>query len=362
MYHYEHGGDIIGAEAGHPGKSFCDYSANINPLGLPPEVRQALSKCWKDCEHYPDPFCRGLVRDLAAFLQVSPENILCGNGAADLLFRLALAERPKRTLLLAPSFSDYEKAAAAVGSKVDLYPLEETQDFCLDKNFLKAVNKRVEMVILCNPNNPTGQVIAKPLLIQILQKCQTMGIRLLVDECFLDFVEGGQDYSLIPELKNFSRLVILKAFTKTYAMPGLRLGYCLTSDGRLLEQMRQSSQDWSVSVPAQAAGRAALTSGDYVDRARALISKERHYLGKELAALGFKVYPGRANYLLCHWSGKMPWPELLQKRGFLIRDCSNYHNLAAGYYRLAVKKRTDNRILIKNIKEIIRYAISNDID
>lgn len=359
MYHYKHGGDIYSQEGQPETNCLVDYSANINPLGLPESVKTAIKKAIRDCEHYPDPFCRELVQKLAAVHAVPEQDILCGNGAADVLFRLAAAIKPRRTLLLAPTFSDYEKAVLASGSKVDYYPLLERRNFSLDKGILEALTKRIEMVILCTPNNPTGLLIEQDLLLEILERCQTMGIRLLVDECFLDFVTGGDQLSLIRELKTHHQLVILKAFTKMYAMPGLRLGYCLTADTGLLERVRESSQDWSVSVLAQAAGVAALTETAYVQKTRELINGEREYLMTQMRRTGFKVYPGQANFLLCRWSGKVNWIALLREQGFLIRDCSNFQNLSPGYYRVAVKARRTNRKLVKTIKDIIKHALTH---
>jgi threonine-phosphate decarboxylase len=360
MYHYQHGGDIYNRKNLPEGKKVLDFSANINPLGLPDSVKTALKKALPDCEHYPDPFCRELVKKLAAVHGVPVQDILCGNGAADVLFRLTAAVKPRRTLLLAPTFSDYEKAVLAAGSKVDYYPLLERDDFALGRGILQAITKRIEMVILCTPNNPTGQVIEAGLLQEIVAKCETMGIRLLVDECFLDFVEGGEKLSLVADLAAHKQLVILKAFTKMYAMPGLRLGYCLTADTDLLEQVRSGSQDWSVSVLAQAAGVAALGETAYVRETRELISGERAYLMTQLRRTGFKVYPGRANFLLCRRQDKTNWVSALRKQGFLIRDCSNFQNLGPGYYRVAVKDRRANRLLIKTIKEIIKHALTDD--
>ena len=360
MYHYLHGGDVYNRKNLPEGKPVLDFSANINPLGLPASVKAAVKKALPECEHYPDPFCRELVKKLALVHGVPVQEVLCGNGAADILFRVVAALKPRRTLLLAPTFSDYEKAVLAAGGKVDYYPLQEEKDFALDRGILQAITKRIEMVILCTPNNPTGQVVEPGLLREILDKCETMGIRLLVDECFLDFVEGGEQLSLLPELEAHHQLVILKAFTKMYAMPGLRLGYCLTAATDLLEHMRENSQDWSVSVLAQAAGLAALNETAYVRETRELIGKERAYLSTQLRRTGFKVYPGRANFLLCRRQDKTNWVNALRKQGFLIRDCSNFQNLGPGYYRVAVKDRRANRLLIKTIKDIIKHALTND--
>lgn len=356
MYKYVHGGDIY-ALADVSKDEIMDYSANINPLGLPIAVREAVKECIKDCVNYPDPFCRKLVEKLAGHLQVDSSYIFLSNGAADVLFKLALALQPKHTLLLAPTFADYEKAVASVGSKVEYYNLQEADRYIVQNDILKAITKRIDMVILCNPNNPTGQLVNKKLLLKIAAKCQNMNIPLLVDECFLDFVEGGQGYSLLGELETYSNLIVLKAFTKTYAMPGLRLGYCVTSKPELLERLRECGQDWNVSTPAQVAGYVALDEQAYVNESMELIKEEREYLKAQLEFLGFTVLGGEANYLFLKSNRSIDWVTALRKQNILIRDCSNYHNLGRGYYRVAIKKRPCNRKLIRIMKDIIKHAL-----
>jgi len=358
MYKSVHGGDIYTPLAGP--ETWVDYSANINPLGLPPGVLEQVKASLQDCVHYPDPYCRKLTAALAARLQVKPEYILLGNGAADVLFRLMQVVKPSQALLAVPTFADYEKALLAAGAKISRYSLKPANQFCLDKKFLKRLTKRIDMVVLCNPNNPTGQLIDPELLAQVVARCRELQIKLVVDECFLDFVPDKERYSLLGSLEENKNLILLKAFTKIYALPGLRLGFCLTADTHLLEVMRKGGQDWSVSVPAQAAGVAALKDdAAYLQETLLMLRTEKKYLISQLQLIGFKVYPGAANYLLLFWSGVLNWCQALAQYGFLIRDCSNYPGLTAGYYRIAVKKRNDNRQLIKSMKEIVKNALLN---
>lgn len=356
MYESAHGGDIYGFRTER--KKLVDFSANINPLGMPPGVLEQLKRSLPECVNYPDPYCRKLTAALAAKLAVPPDDILLGNGAADVLFRLMQAVKPSQALVALPTFADYEKALLAAGTKVARYFLKAENQFCLDSNFLKRLTKRIDIVVLCNPNNPTGQLIDEKLLLQIVNRCRELQIKLVVDECFLDFVRDGNQRSLIKLLEENRNLVILRAFTKIYALPGLRLGFCLTADTDLLELMRKTGQDWSVSIPAQAAGLAALKNDfSYLQETFEVLSTEKKYLINQLQLAGFKIYGGAANYVFFFWPGKLNWPAALARYGLLIRDCSNYPGLKAGYYRIAVKKRTDNRKLIKSIKEIVKNAL-----
>jgi threonine-phosphate decarboxylase len=154
MYKYAHGGDIYGSSNKIQG--LLDYSVNINPLGLPESVKKAVQNSLRDCENYPDPFCRKLTAKISDVFNLPTKYILCGNGAADILFRIAFVAKPKRALILAPTFSDYERAVLAAGGKVEHYACRRKTNFAVDKGILKAINKRIDMMIICNPNNPTG--------------------------------------------------------------------------------------------------------------------------------------------------------------------------------------------------------------
>lgn len=360
MYKYEHGGDIYSQETTADGKKLVDFSANINPLGLPLGVKKAITAGLKDCVNYPDPFCRRLTQATAEFLGVQPEYLFFGNGAADVLFRLALTLKPKRALLLAPTFADYEKALRSVNCSIKYYELNEEREFEPAFDIVGKITARTDIVVICNPNNPTGQLIRPYLLQRILKKCNAIGCKLLIDECFMDFVKPSIAFSMRDYLAEYPNLIILKAFTKTFAMPGIRLGYCLTSDEELHTKLHQCGQDWSVSVLAQEAGLAALQEKEYLQESFKLIEEEREYLISRLLELGAKVYGSHANYIFFHMPEPANLAELLKEQGYLIRSCANYNNLGPGYYRVAVKTRVLNRGLIKAIKEAKQNALVTD--
>ena len=362
MYQYVHGGDIYSDPSLKKDKEMLDYSANINPLGIPAGVRHALKGAVAGCVNYPDPFCRELRDKLSRYFSLPAEMIYCGNGAADVLFRIMTALRPKRTLVMAPTFADYEKAALAAGSKIDYFTLSENNGFVVTPEILKAITKRTEMVVLCNPNNPTGKLMDKALLLEVLRHCEELHIPLLIDECFLDFVQDKEEYTLIDQLAGHPGLIILKAFTKIFAIPGVRLGFCLTSNATLMDQLYACGQDWNVSVLAQAAGVAALEETDFLEETRELIAVEKAYLSTQLRLIKLQVFEGAANYLLIKTTHNYPWLEKLKKHRILIRDCSNYHGLSEGYYRIAVKTRRDNRKLIRIMKELVKHDMFNYIN
>ena len=269
-----HGGDWAGFAAQYGGTPL-DFSANISPLGLPEGVRAAVIGSLAQADSYPDPLCRALGQAIGGAEGADPDWCLCGSGAADLIYRAVLAKRPARALVTAPAFSEYEAALDLVRCKTDRFPLREAEDFGLNEGFLEAVGPETDMVFLCQPNNPTGRAVPRPLLVRALERCRAVNALLVVDECFCDFLDDPGAFTVKGLLGKYPNLLILKAFTKLYAMAGLRLGYCLCSDRALLDAMRGAGQPWAVSGPAQAAGIAALRETEYVQAVRALIRTER---------------------------------------------------------------------------------------
>ena len=349
---YTHGGDLYAARQAYGGP-VLDFSANLNPLGMPPQVRAAAKAAVDEAIHYPDPLCRALRDGIAGRDGVTPEQVVCGNGGADLIFRLCTALRPGRALVTAPTFSEYEQALQAMGCEVVRHPLAEEELFALTPALLSQINPGLGLCFLCSPNNPTGQTISLSLLRTAAETCRGVGAVLVVDQCFLELCDGREGAQLSEWLEEFPNLVLLRAFTKSYAIPGLRLGYCLTGHRGLAEGLYTCGQPWPVSGPAQAAGLAALACPDWPEQARTLIQRERPFLTEKLGVLGLKVYPGRANYLLFRATGDETLKERLLARGVLIRSCANYPGLGPGYYRIAVRTHEENEALLAALREVL---------
>ena len=341
-----HGGDV------YDGEIQLDFSANTNPYGTPQAVLDAMSAVFTRVHQYPDPYCRELVKTISEFEAVPKDWILCGSGAAELIYSYCEALRPETALELAPTFSEYALALERVGCRVERYRLEKQAQFALTEDFLPVLERsRPDVLFLCNPNNPTGQMIAFPLLEKILDICEKQGTFLFVDECFLDLSDDG--ISLKSRLEAHPKLFLLKAFTKSFGLAGVRLGYCLCSNPELLQKMSHTVQPWNVSTLAQAAGVAALHERAFLQRTRALIPTERQWLREQLEALGFWVCPSHANYLLFHGTEELR--ECLRERGIAIRGCGNYHGLEAGWYRIAVRLHEENERLIAAMKEVCTW-------
>ena len=334
-----HGGDI------YRHQHVIDFSSNCNPWGIPPGVVAAIGEAAQRANAYPDVECAALRQAIAEKEELKATQVICGNGAADLVFSLVQAVKPQVALLPAPTFSEYGQALATVDCKIREYTLREAEDFRLDEGFVAAITDEVDLVVLCNPNNPTGQITENDLLMRIIEKCAAVSAVLLLDECFVDFLAEPQQHTMKGLLAGNPHVFLLKAFTKLYAMAGVRLGYGLCADAALLERMREVTQPWNVSGLAQAAGIAALQETEYVRRTLADLRCERDYLLAGIREAGYRIYGSAANYIF--FRGEADLQARCLREGILIRDCSNYSGLTQGYYRVAVKRHADNEKLLQ---------------
>ena len=321
-----HGGDIYGTDIQktvEEGKEILDFSANINPLGMPESVRQAVMTSLSAAEHYPDPECRKLKQALA---------------------------RPQQALLTAPTFAEYEVALRQTDTECIFYEMQP--DLQIREDILDEMDSSLDVMFVCNPNNPTGILTPRSLLDQILKKAEVCGILLVLDECFLDFTDQ-ESQSLISQAVKSQHLFILKSFTKMYAIPGIRLGYGISGNKELIEKMEKSGPCWNVSVLASEAGIAALQEVEYCEQARRLICREREKLKEGLKIFGFRVWNGQADYLFFQTPGITDLYERLLPYGILIRRCSNYRGLDKTHYRIAVKSPEANEKLLEVLRKVL---------
>ena len=339
----EHGGNI------YLNDIIYDFSANINPLGLPENVKNALVNSIDMWDKYPDPYCTELTEKLSAKIGVAPENIVCGNGAADLVYRVIYTFKPKTAVICTPSFSEYEKALNEVGSKIITYNLSEENNFILGEKILDILDKNIDMLILASPNNPTGKIISPEILEKICRKCSENNIIFLCDECFMDFVKYDEKFTA----RNFlnENVIVLKAFTKIYSMAGLRLGYAIFDDPEKAVLVKQTGQFWSVSTPAQIAGIAALDEDNYVKNTLEIIEKERDFLQNEFLKLNIKIFSSDANFIL--FKCNFPLDDMLLKEKILIRNCGNFKGLNDKFFRIAVRSHNENTVLISALRRIL---------
>jgi threonine-phosphate decarboxylase len=348
-----HGGNIWAAAraTGRRPSEWLDFSASINPLGTPPWVKKAARSSLGMVIHYPDPDVTELVGTTAAQYGLDDQCIRFGNGAAELIHLLMRALLPEAGLILAPTFSRYAAALREVGASVAelaAWPDPPHQD---DLSRWMASAPPNAVVLLCNPNNPTGRVLPERLLRTALAQER---VWIIVDEAFLDFVPGGQ--SLLPLVGQHPRLVVLRSLTKLYAIPGLRLGW-LAGPAALVAQIRKLQVPWAVNAPAAAAGVAALAGPDWGDRSRAAVLRLRAFAAQRLAPFrpALQVYPSECNYFLARLVG-LTGTELQQRlfaHGILIRICTGFNGLGDEYVRLAVRPQSEILRLTQALEEVL---------
>ena len=338
-----HGGDI------YRNQIRLDFSVNTNPLGMPDSVREALHQAVEEAEHYPDIHAQELANAVAEQLRISEKQLVLGNGASELFHAVLHAVKPSKILIPVPSFLGYEEAAKAMDCEVIFYEMKKEEKFCLTERIFDVLDESVSLVFLANPNNPVGNLVDQGLIFKIAEKCRQCDITLVLDECFIELTGKELKYSFLSQLEEFSNVVVVRAFTKLYAIPGVRLGY-LVCEQTLAEKIRLQLPEWNLSVFAQRAGAAAIKEQGYVARAVSCIQTQRLFLCEELKAAGCNVFESDADYLLFYSEKKLY--ELFLQRGILIRDCSNFRGLQSGYYRIAVKSEEQNRIFAEVLREI----------
>lgn len=383
---YTHGGDIYGDAAVE-----LDFSVNTNRLGMPQAVRDAVMASAAAWEQYPDALCRKLRRAAAAFYETDgtpiPEDwLVFGNGASDILYAVVSAIRPKQAILLAPGFSEYEQALRMCGCEIRWLHLKEENGFSLESAreelyamlfdgsgyaskidsvptlSSKRENVWEKILILGNPNNPTGRAISATELERLAEVCRETHTWLMLDECFQWFLDTRREGSFVGNLLNGvgDHVILLNALTKICSMAGLRLGYGIIPNAGLRECLEKFRQPWSVSAPAQAGGVAAFaeladhSEGNLLEWTVKFLQAERPRLAEKLEELGFIVYPSQTNYLLFRSPDEdsCDYKQGCLEHGILIRACENFEGLNRHYYRVAVRNRGENERLINILKEV----------
>jgi len=344
----EHGGNIYKAaeETGIPISGIMDFSASINPLGVPASVIRAIQEGIRDLPHYPEPFTENLTVQLSTHLDIDPQSIICGNGSTELIYLLARALAPGRVLIPAPTFSEYERACLMVqGTSCVRHVLARENNFDLDPEAFIAAMEGCDMAFLCNPNNPTGRVLSNETVLAIAEAAQRMSCYLVVDEAFMDFVP---EHSVVPDVSRYSHLIVLRSLTKFFALSGLRIGYGVFP-GSVAVTMKENKEPWTVNSLAQKAGKVALRDQAYQKETIAVIKEEKQFLEQGFAAMGVEYVPSAVNYYLLKLVNARKIIDALRKKGILIRDCSNFPGLDGSYVRVAVRSREENTALLKGL-------------
>lgn len=345
-----HGGNIYRFE--REGKDVLDFSSNINPLGVPQKFTDIAKENFDKLTNYPDPYYIELREKIGEHNSVTKENIIVGNGATEILFLYMRAVKPKKVLVLAPCFAEYERALKSVGAQIEYFELKEKNNFYPDIQTLKKKleGQHYDLFLFCNPNNPTGQLIKFDDVKDLAAICKKQDMKIFIDEAFIEFVENWKEKTAAL-LKN-KDVFIMRAFTKFFAIPGLRLGYGISFDEELMNKLQAEKEPWSVNTFANLAGLVMLDDKDYIEKSEKWVAEEKKFLYKELSKnKNLKVYKSECNFLLIKLlttTSQEIQARLLEKN-ILVRDASNFQFLDESYIRVAVKDREKNLKLIESL-------------
>ncbi len=353
-----HGSDVevVEKKYGISKEEIINFSSNVNPMGMPESVREEIIKNIDILESYPDRENNSLKASLSAYTNVEEEFIAVGNGASEVTKSFISAIAPKKSLILGPTYSEYEKELFAAGSEIDYFELKEKDNFIIDLEELgEYLKSEYDLFIICNPNNPTSTFIDAKVLEEITMLCQKYSTYVLVDETYIEFVEGffeGKVNSTdLINNKELYNLVILRGVSKFYALPGLRFGYGLSNNAKLLETVGESMNTWSVNSLVEVATVAFTNDGMYKKASSEFIQKERVKVIDRLSRLkNIKVYDPKANFVLIKILNEVTSTELFEKainEKFMIRDCKSFKYLDDKFIRFCFLSSEENDRLLE---------------
>lgn len=333
-------------------EELVDFSANINPLGPPLEIFDIIKDSFKIVKDYPEPNSTSLLNIAEKKFGVKRQKMIFGNGASELLFLLLNYLRPKKAFIPRPTFSEYERAARAVGASIEWIDFEE--DFKkLDQSFLSNVASG-DIIFICNPNNPTASYFTKDEILEILKLLEKKGAYLFLDESFADFIDPDKEGSLRKELENYNNLFILYSLTKIYAIPGLRLGLLFGGEA-IISQLYQAKDPWNLNIFAQKTGEYLLKDKEFIKESSQYFSQERKRVFEAFKKIpSLKTYEPAANFIffeILNDKNAEDLQEFLIRHKIMIRNCANYPALSEKHFRTAIKGKEENDLLIKNIAE-----------
>lgn len=356
----DHGGNIkrVIDKYKLPQNKIIDFSSNINPLGITPEIKNIISRSTHLINQYPDPECKSAREALSKYWGIDKDNLLLGNGSNELIHLIPRALKSSCALIYRPTFSEYELSIRLSGAKLIFLLSKEEDGFCIDIKKIISYVPRVDLIILCNPNNPTGYLLKRNELLNLVKVCQKNKTYLLVDEVFMEFVEDEEKHSLIKEVIQQKYLLVLRSFTKFFSLPGLRAGY-LVANRDIIRKINLFQPTWSVNSLAQEIIAKGYPNPSFIKKTKGYVRKEREFLFKNLKRIkGIQVFYPTANFIFCKILGKKVSVESLflrlVKSGVLIRDCSNFKGLNNYFFRISVRRRKENLYLIECLRTIFK--------
>ncbi len=336
-----HGSDLEKIEQiyGLKKEEIVSFSANVNPLGISSLLRNTLASRIDAITTYPDREYTSLRKCIGAYVNTDYENIIMGNGSTELISLFIQIEHPRKAMIIGPTYSEYEREISLGGGSSLYYPLKEEQDFALDvKDFTAQLNESIDLLVICNPNNPTSGAIGQESMRKILDVCKQNDIFVMVDETYVEFADQAKHITSIPLTAYYNNIIILRGTSKFFAAPGLRLGYAVTGNRDLIKAINTRKNPWTINSLAVIAGEIMFRDSSYISQTKALISGERERIYDLISKDNrFKAYPPNGNFMLLRLLDDTLTSEILFDRtirkGMMIRDCSTFPFLSNKYIR-----------------------------
>lgn len=357
-----HGSDLETIETvyGIKKEDIISFSANVNPLGISPKLKHTLSERIDSIMSYPDREYTSLRKCIAKYVHTDIDNIIVGNGSTELISLFIQIKHPKKALIIGPTYSEYEREVSLGGGCTLYYRLKEEKDFALEIATLeKDLTSDVELLVICNPNNPTSTSITRNDMRKILDICKQKGIFVMVDETYVEFAEDIQKVTSAPLTNYYNNIIILRGISKFFAAPGLRLGYAICGNVDLVKEMNQRKNPWTINSLAAIAGEIMFTDEEYIKETRSLIATERERICKSLnSCKNIKCFSPTANFVLVKILKEditsMDLFEAAIRKGFMIRDCSTFPFLNNKYIRFCMMSPEVNDALLEVLLEVLK--------
>ena len=356
-----HGSDLEKIEKYYniPKESIIKFAANVNPLGISENVKNLLKDNLDIISSYPDRNYVSLRNSIADYLDIDPDNIIVGNGSTELISLLIKQRLPKKALVIGPTYSEYSKELSLSDCIQEYFLLKEEDDFEINiSDLVKTLDDGYDMLIMCNPNNPTSSAVLNGNMRIILEECKKRNIFVMIDETYVEFVPDGCNVSSVKLTNEYENLIVLRGVSKFFAAPGLRLGYAITSNSKFRENVKEHQIPWSLNSVAAFAGEHFFKDSEFINNTKSLINIERTRIFNELSAVeGIKIYPAYGNFFLVKICVEgITSSDIFEgciKKGLMIRDCSSFSSLEGEYVRFCIMNKDDNNQLIDALKSLI---------
>lgn len=337
-------------------KSIINFSGNVNPLGLSKQLQEKLVNNIDLVTNYPDPDYVSLKESISRYAATDSEYVLLGNGTTELIAHYIDYVHPKKALIIGPTYSEYEKKISSCDAVVIYYPLHEENNFQIDiPKIIELCSNDIDLVVLCNPNNPTASLVNAKDLNPLFDHLKTLGLHILIDETYMDFIENTEKISAIQLVEKYSNCIVLRSFSKFFSAPGLRLGYGITSDFKCHESMEKQRHHWAINSLAAFAGSELMKDDEFIEKSRHFIQNERNRVMKQLAKINeLKVFPNYGNFFFVkiintNYTTADLFDHLI-KKGLMIRDTASFPFLHGEYFRFSLSTQDNNDLLIHEIQ------------